>query len=298
MNQLVAKHLREISTLYSIKGDRWRASAIGRAADCVEAFRDEITEENVQDIPGVGQSVAKTILEFQKRGNSVKMRELGKEIDPQCLSMLIVKGIGPKTAWKFYQEGVKNFEKLVKVWEKGELDERYDEAMRQAISRRGERAHRAAAQAMGQALLGAMKNRKGVKRISLAGSVRRQKETSKDLDLLISAKAAERQKLINAFCKLGKVISKGEMKASIWFELGENTMQADLLVIPDASFGAALQYFTGSREHNIQIRSMAQKLGYKANERGIYKEGRKVGGKNEEDIYNILGIEMPDPEDR
>ncbi len=299
MNEQLVQHLRDISHLYQIKGEAWRGTACARAADNVESFRKKITPDNVNDISGVGKGLAETILEFQKTGTSSKYVYLAEHVDPQCLTMLAVKGIGPVAVRNFTQIGIMNFDDLVEAWTAGKLDVRFDEAMRQAMARRGmKRIPRDIAQTMAAALLAIMKEQKGVTRISTAGSVRRLKETSKDLDVLISAKVKDRPGLIEAFSKLGPVINKGVAKASIWYTLGDNTIQADLLVVPDNSFGAALQYFTGPREHNIELRSLAQTKGFKLNEWGIYQNGRKIAGKNENDIYKALGLKMPPPEQR
>lgn len=300
-NHLIAEHLGKIAMLYQIKDDKWRATACSRAAENVGRYGDPITVENVTKIEGVGTGLAETILEFQSTGTSEKWEALAKEIDPQCLTMTIVKGIGPKTAWAWYQGGVKNFDSLVRYWKKGELEDmdRWDEPIRQALARKEARQPFSVAFHMASTLLDSIRAQPGVIRASVAGSVRRLADTSKDLDILASCSTKEdRLRLIKTFCQWGKVISQGQTKASIWFTLGETTMQADLLVVSDDSFGAALQYFTGSREHNIQVRSKAQDLGYKVNEFGIYKGRTKVGGAAEEDIYTIIGIPMPAPEDR
>lgn len=298
-NHLIAEHLNKIALLYQIKDDKWRAAATSRAAENVGRFRDPITAENATKIDGVGTGLAETILEFQKTGTSEKWKRLTEEIDPQCLTMTVVKGIGPKTAWGFYQAGVKNFDSLVRYWKKGQIEDRWDEPIRQALARKEARLPYAIASHLAYTLLDSVKAQPGVMRAAVAGSVRRLADTSKDLDILASVESKEdRVRLLKTFSQWGKVINQGQTKASIWFTQGETTMQADLLVVSDDSFGAALQYFTGSREHNISIRSKAQELGYKVNEFGIYRGRTKVGGRNEEDIYNIIGIPMPAPEDR
>jgi len=298
MNSLISQHLRQISILYQIQGNTWRSRAFTQAAEGVESFDELISDKNVTSIIGVGKGISRSILEYQKTGTSLKFDELSKEIDPQCLSMLAVKSVGPKTAWKFYQNGIKNFDEMVVAWKKGKLDDRFDEPMRQAINKKEARINKYTAKKMADAMLAALKLQEGVIRAEVAGSVRRGKETSKDIDILVSGKTSARSGFISAFTKLGKIINVGDTKSSIWFTLGENTIQADLLVVPDNSFGAALQYFTGSKAHNIEIRARAQKLGYKVNEKGIFQGTKKVGGKNEEDIYNILNVKMPSPEER
>lgn len=299
MNEIISEHLKTISILYQIKGENRRYSSYARAAEILSTHNELITKDNVIQIYGIGKSLAQTILQFQETGTSDKYQELVKEIDPQCLSLLLVKGIGPKTAWKFYQSGIKNFDQLVSLWEAGKIDQRFSDGIKQAIERKGSRIHGAIVQVMGDNLLQTLNARKGVLRASLAGSVRRKKETSKDLDIILSAAKEEKQNILDFFSKLGKEINKGETKSSIWFTFRGTTIQTDLLVVDDESFGAALQYFTGSKEHNIKIRSLAQSKGFKVNELGIWdKNGLKLGGKNEEDIYNVLGIPMPNPEER
>lgn len=298
-NYLIAEHLNKIALLYQIKDDKWRATATSRAAENVGRYRDPITVENATKIDGVGTGLAETIAEFQRTGTSEKWKALSEEIDPQCLTMTVVKGIGPKTAWGFYQVGVKNFDSLVRYWKKGQIEDRWDEPIRQALARKEARVPHMTAAHLAYTILDSVRAQPGVIRSAVAGSVRRLADTSKDLDILVSAATKkERLALIKTFCQWGKVINQGQTKASIWFTLGETTMQADLLVVSDDSFGAALQYFTGSREHNIQVRAKAQELGYKVNEFGIYRGRTKVGGAKEEDIYNVIGMTMPAPEDR
>lgn len=300
MNKIISEHLKTISILYQIKNDNRRYSTYSRAAEIVGSTTDPITKDNINQIYGVGKSLAKTILQFKETGTSTKYEELSKEIDSQCLTMLLVKGIGPKTAWKFYQSGIKNFDDLVSSWEAGQIDQRFSDGIKQALERKGERVPGSLAASMGYYLLQMLKGREGALRADVAGSVRRKKETSKDLDIILSAATdKDKKNIIDFFSNLGKVITKGETKCSIWFFYRDTTIQTDLLIVDDESFGAALQYFTGSKEHNIKIRTLAAQKGYKVNEFGIWdKSGKKLGGKNEEDIYNILGIKMPNPEER
>lgn len=299
-NAQIADHLKKISQLFTIKNDAWKASAFARGADSVLGEQEQVTEKNVMKIDGVGKSLGATITEFINTGSSAKYNVLAEEIDPSCLTMLAVKGIGPKTAHKFYTEGgIKNLDELVAAWEAGKIDPRFDEAMKQALENKGARVVYYIAKGLADTIQAELEKSPDIQRLQTCGSFRRRLSTVKDLDFVVSLKpGTDSAKIIETFCGLGKVINKGETKAAIWYTLGGVTMQADFLVVPDESFGAAIQYFTGSKDHNIEVRGLAQKMGYKVNEYGIFKGDEKVGGLNEEDIYNILNIPMPKPEER
>jgi len=305
-NAQIADHLRKISNLFVIKGDKMRAGAYARAADTVLLEEQPLVanEAVTSKVSGIGKSIKGTILEFFLTGTSEKFKALADEFDPECLSMLLVKGIGPKTAYKFSkEEGIKNFDQLVKAWEAGKLDPRFGEGIKQALERQGGRIeyHQALGLAETVQDLLLMHHDEVINRIQMCGSLRRKKTSIKDIDFVVSGKHPEDAKtIIDTFVTLGKVINHGDTKAAIWYTLGEITMQVDLLVVPDESFGSAIQYFTGSKEHNIEIRTLAHGKGMKVSEYGIIDiaSGKTLGGKNEEDIYNILGIAMPKPEDR
>lgn len=303
-NAQVADHLRKVSNLFVIKGDKMRAGAYARAADSILTEEQSVSEHLDRKIPGVGKSIFESIYEFCAEGSSAKFDALATEFDPECLTMLLVKGIGPKTAYKLSTEdGIKNFEQLVKAWEEGKVDQRFGDGIKQALERHGERVEYNLAQGLATSAFSYLNevHNKDIHRMEMCGSLRRKKASIKDIDFVVSINdkhAAER--LIDTFTTMGRVINKGDTKAAIWYTLGEITMQIDLLVVDDESFGSAIQYFTGSKEHNIEIRTLAQSKGLKVSEYGIHSiaDGKKLGGKNEEDIYNILGIPMPKPEDR
>ncbi len=141
-----------------------------------------------------------------------------------------------------------------------------------------------------------MKRVAGVKRVSEAGSVRRRQETIGDLDLIISATSPK--KVVDKFCKLKgvkKIQAKGNTKASV---LMENNLQVDIRVVPDYEYGSALQYFTGSKAHNINLRKIAIRKGMKLNEYGLFLKGKRVAGKSEYSVYRKLGVKFVKPKDR
>lgn len=295
-NRLVAEHLRLISLMYNVEGEYMRGRAYANASEAVKNHKEELIAGRMPRILAVGNSIEKTICAFLVTGSSARYRMLAERVDPQMLTMLIVKGIGPKIAKSFYDSGIKNFDELVKANEEGKIDPKFSASIKQAQTSKGERINHRMALAMGEAILGKMKSLKETIRAEIAGSIRRKKESSKDLDIVCSSENPE--KLLDVFCSLGDVINRGEHKAFIWFTLDGKTIQADLLVVDDDSFGAAIQYFTGSKEHNIEVRKLAQSKGMKVNEKGIFRGEEKLGGKNERDIYDILEIPMPEPWER
>src|SRR5262249_57719231 len=147
---------------------------------------------------------------------------------------------------------------------------------------------------VGEKLVGEARKMKGVERADLAGSIRRGLETIGDIDLLISSRNGE--EALREFVKLPaikRVTALGGTRASV---LIEGNLQVDVRAVPEESYGAALQYFTGSKQHSVHLRTIAQKQGLKINEYGVFRGDKRIGGEKEEDTYRALGIKTPPPE--
>uniref|UniRef100_A0A7V3YH70 DNA polymerase beta n=1 Tax=Candidatus Caldatribacterium californiense TaxID=1454726 RepID=A0A7V3YH70_9BACT len=310
-NQEVAKILHDISVLLDIKGEsRFRVVAYEEAARRIEGWPEPIEEVwkngKLEDIPGIGQSIASKIAEYLATGKMAYYEELTKEIPPELIELTEIPGVGPKIARLLYEQlGVKTPEDLEKAIREKKLRNlpRLGAKSEEKIARGLEMFRRKTGRMLlGQALplvegiVALLRERTGVEKISPAGSIRRMKETIGDIDILV---ASSRPQLIMdvfvALPQVREVLAKGDTKSSIVTHEG---IQVDVRVVEEECFGAALQYFTGSKAHNIKLREIALKKGFKVNEYGIFRldTNERVGGEREEDIYEILGMEWIPPE--
>lgn len=309
----LAQAFDEMADLSEIKGDvRFKVVAYRRAAETVRSLGPEVLKRDslarLKELPGIGEGIAKKILEFRQTGSIVRLEELKQEIPEELIALLEVPNLGPRRARLVFDElGVRSLEDLRKAAEdhrlaaiKG-LGPRVEENILtgihnlQAISSRmllNQAYDQAAAiiEAMGASLPGL--------RASTAGSLRRMKETIGDIDILVAAENPH--EVTEVFCGLplvGRVIARGETKSSI---LTLDYLQVDLRVVAPDSWGAALQYFTGSREHNVRLRELARHKGLKVNEYGVFtQEGDdRIAGSSEEEVYAALSMQTPPPEMR
>lgn len=309
-NQEIAKIFNNIADILEIKGDNpFRIRAYRRAAQNIDGFAADIAgmqEEELRKIPGIGRDLAAKIREYAEKGRLAFYEELKKEIPPHFLEMLSIPGVGPKTAKIFLDGlGIKNVDSLEKIAKKGKLkglpgiQAKAEENILKGIAmikRRTDRYPIGRVLPIAEELLQKLLGEAPIKKFSLAGSLRRWKDTIKDIDILATSKNP--QKVMRAFVHLPyvkEVLMKGPTKSSIVTHEG---IQVDLRVVEGDSFGSALAYFTGSKAHNIRLREMAVKKGLKINEYGIFKSksGRKIGGKNEIDVYKALDLPFIPPE--
>ncbi|MEK6529104.1 MAG: DNA polymerase/3'-5' exonuclease PolX [Nitrospirota bacterium] len=309
-NQEIAKIFNDIADILEIKGDNpFRIRAYRRAAQNIDGFAADIAgmqEEELRKIPGIGRDLAAKIREYAEKGRLAFYEELKKEIPPHFLEMLSIPGVGPKTAKMFLDGlGIKNVDSLEKIAKKGKLkglpgiQAKAEENILKGIAmikRRTDRYPIGRVLPIAEELLQKLLGEAPIKKFSLAGSLRRWKDTIKDIDILATSKNP--QKVMHAFVHLPyvkEVLMKGPTKSSIVTHEG---IQVDLRVVEEDSFGSALSYFTGSKTHNIRLREMAVRKGLKINEYGIFKSksGEKIGGKNEIDVYKTLDLPFIPPE--
>ncbi|HEO63753.1 MAG TPA: DNA polymerase/3'-5' exonuclease PolX, partial [Candidatus Omnitrophica bacterium] len=262
--------------------------------------------ERLKEIAGIGADLSEKIKEFYENGDIHYYQELLSEFPKEVLLMLKIPGLGPKTVKMLYQKlNITTIAGLKKMAEEGRLKElpHIKEKTEQniikgieLIKKGDERMVLGAALPLAEEIIAELKDLKEVKIINYAGSLRRMRETVRDIDIL--AGSEKPQKVIDRFTSLGivkKITAKGDTKASI---LTDRDIQVDLRVVKRDEFGAALQYFTGSQNHNIHLRQIAQKKGLKVNEYGVFKQktGEKIAGENEEDVYKSLGMSWIAPE--
>jgi len=310
-NQEVAKILHDISVLLDIKGEsRFRVVAYEEAARRIENWPEPIEEVwkngKLEDIPGIGQSIASKIAEYLATGKMTYYEELTREIPPELIELTEIPGVGPKIARLLYEQlGIKTPEDLERAIREKKLRNlpRLGAKSEEKIARGLEMFRRKTGRMLlGQALplvesiVALLRERTGVEKISPAGSIRRMKETIGDIDILVASSRPQRiMDVFVALPQVREVLAKGDTKSSIVTHEG---IQVDVRVVEEECFGAALQYFTGSKAHNIKLREIALKKGFKVNEYGIFRldTNERVGGEREEDIYEILGMEWIPPE--
>ncbi|MFZ6016063.1 MAG: DNA polymerase/3'-5' exonuclease PolX [Nitrospirota bacterium] len=309
-NQEVAKIFNDIADLLEIKGENpFRIRAYRRAAQNIEGLTKDVAEtpkDELIKVPGVGQDLAGKIEEYVKTGRLQFYEDLKKEVPEGLSALLSVPSLGPKTAKLLFERlKIKDIETLEQLAREHKLiglpgiKEKTEENILKGIEmlKRGmERQPLGKVLPIANNILEHLRKNAPVKELSLAGSLRRWKDTIKDIDIL--ATSENPREAMNAFVHLPHVkdvLAHGPTKSSIIIHEG---LQVDLRVVEKDSFGAALAYFTGSKAHNIRLREMAMKLGLKINEYGIFREKdeKKLGGREEEDIYRILGLPYISPE--
>ncbi len=310
-NQRVARIFEEIADLLEIKGENpFRIRAYRKAVLSIETLTEDlknlIEEKRLEKIPGIGKDLAQKIEEIVKTGTLEQLEKLRKEIPPSLIELLSVPGLGPRTAKVIYDNlKIKSIDELERMAKEHKLQklpgirEKTEENIIKGIEilRAGrERRRLDQAISIARSFINELKNVLGVEKISEAGSVRRRKETIKDIDILITS--SNPSYVMDRFVSnplVWEVILKGETRSSI---RTKELMQVDLRIVEPDSFGSALAYFTGSKEHNIRLRDMAKGRGLKLNEYGIFSEknGEKIGGKEEDDVYRILELQYVPPE--
>jgi len=320
-NQLVAQIFRDIAKILEIKGDNvFRIRAYERAAENIESLSenidDVVREERIRDIAGVGKDLEGKVREIVETGKLRFFARLKKTIPSGLLELLNIPTVGPKTAKLLYEElKIKNIAGLEKAIQKGRLlglfgiKEKTVENITHGIEllkRAKERMPLPVAAQTAKEFIEALKKLPQVKKISTAGSLRRQKETVRDVDILmISDQPARVMEVFTGLKPVKEVLAEGETKSSV---RTRDDVQIDCRVVRAKSFGAALLYFTGSKNFNIHLRKMAQAKGLKINEYGIFSAaggsasgGRKdkyIAGETEEEIFKLLGLSYIEPEMR
>ncbi len=317
-NAEIANIFREIATILEIKGDnRFKIRAYERAAQNIEGLSEDIetyaASNSLRTIPGIGHDLEERIKEYLEKGKIKYYQTLKKSIPSGLLELLNIPSIGPKTTKLLYDElKIKNIASLEKAIKRNKLTglpgikEKTIENIKNGIEllKRGrERMPLYYAAQIANEFITQLQKLPETKKLSVAGSLRRCKETVRDIDILVISR--EPQTIMKAFVTaplVKDVLAKGDTKASV--RTGER-IQVDCRVLDEKSFGAALVYFTGSKNFNIKLRQMAIKKGLKVNEYGIFsatkRGGRKekfVCGRNEEEVFKTLGLEYIPPEIR
>ncbi len=312
-NKELARIFEKTADILEFLGDNpYRIASYRRAASLISELPDDIEEVyrsgKLSRLPGVGASTLLKIEEFLRTGTVKKYEDLRKKVPEDLLELMDVPGIGPKTLRVAYDKlGVKTKEDFLRVLKDGSLAKlpgfgakKVENILKGIELWRSaqERMFLIEAYPMAEDVVEYMKKEKSVKNISIAGSLRRMKETIGDIDILISAEKKDWGKIHEHFVKypeINKILAKGETKSSIVLKNGR---QVDLRTVEPISWGAALQYFTGSKEHNIKIRDIAKEKGLKVNEYGVFRADtdERLGGETEEEVYKLIGMQWIPPE--
>jgi len=310
VNAEVAQVLYEIGELLTIKGDRFRSRAFLMAAQRVASLTEDI--RRIRDrgelvkIPSVGKSIAAIIEEVLDTGESGQLEELRESLPHGVRDMMELEGVGPKTALRLHSDlGIVSIDILEEAVKAGRLRDlkgfgaKTEENILKSIEAyrgRQERFLLGGILPVVDQIVDYMKESDVVLEVEPAGSARRRKETIGDLDVLVSSvRPEEVAEWFVSMPRVSRVVSKGTTRSTI--VVGAR-FQVDLRVVPPDSYGSALQYFTGSKEHNINLRTIAVKKGYKLNEYGLFDRDseRRVAGETEEEIYSTLGMSWMEPE--
>ncbi|MBI5233334.1 MAG: DNA polymerase/3'-5' exonuclease PolX [Deltaproteobacteria bacterium] len=309
----IARVFHEVADLLEIKGENlFRIRSYRNAALVIEGLPLSIKDiaakglDALEAIPGIGRSIAEKIEELFKSGRCAYHDELLKEYPHGVLTMLKVSGVGPKKAGLFYKTlGIKSIEELLRAAREGRLNSlpgvgvKTEDRIKRSIEELKAVSGRFSIwEVFSEAvqLTGYMKSLDGCIECMPAGSLRRWKETIGDLDILaVCKKAAPIMDHFTSYPLLKEVIAKGGTLSTIILRSG---LQVDLRVVDLSSFGAALQYFTGSKAHNIVLRERARKMGLKINEYGVFREidDKRIAGRTEEDVYSSVGLPFIPPE--
>ena len=298
--------------------DPFRVNSYRRAARVLRDTTADLAalaaEGKLTVLPGVGKSTAEKIAEYLKTGHVTRHEELRAKVPAGLLELLRVQGLGPKTAGKLWHEAkITSLEELREALDKDPrrllgiegLGEKKLALMREALQFAEATVGRFLlhqAQRLAEDLLAAVGAARGVRRAEAAGSLRRRRETIGDIDIVCQADAKHAQAAMDAFAAapgVQKTIARGETKCSVVLP---GPFQADLRIVPEESYGAALAYFTGSKAHNVALRTLALKHKLHLNEYGLFvqagggKTGRRLAGQDEEGIYKALKLAWIPPE--
>lgn len=319
-NREIAAALEEVADLLEFQGAnpfrvrayRNGAQKVKDAAKSLAIIVEQSGATALTEIDGVGKDLAEKIAELATSGSLAMLDELRAEVPASVMALMRIPGMGPKKAATLHKElGIQSLDQLRSACEAGEVQKlkgfgkKTEETILAGIelaAKAGERVRWADADAVVQRLLAHMDGLKAIKRREPAGSYRRGKETVGDLDLLVDVGEAMGPVAVTAvmdrfgqFEGVAEVIARGDTKMSVRLDSG---LQIDLRCVPSQSFGAALQYFTGSKEHNVEVRGRAKAKGLKVSEWGVFKtdSDQRVAGDTEEEVYAALDLPCFPPE--
>ena len=308
-NKELADLFNRMADILEFKDENpFKISAYRKAARIIGDLTQDIEEiaesGKLKEVPGIGEGMAQKIVEYLKTGKVSKFEEVRKGVSDALIAIMDIPGMGPKTLSMIHREkGISSLSQLERAVEDGSLvglpgigEKKVENIKRgiQLLKQSKGRMNLGIAFPVAKEIVETLREKAGSRKIEWAGSLRRMRENIGDIDIL--ATGQNKEKIVHTFTHLPEVkevLASGETKASVIVEGG---IQIDLRVVEEDSYGAALQYFTGSKGHNIHLRGIAKTKGIKINEYGVFKGEKKVGGKEEEDVYRALGMDWIEPE--
>jgi DNA polymerase (family 10) len=313
MNNKIAKIFREMSVMLGMQGVSFKPQAYEKASLVIGELTEDVKDiykkgglKDLEKIPGVGKGMAERIEEYIKTEKIKDYENLKKKIPVDIESLNMVEGIGPKGIYKLYNElGIRKLVDLEKAARSGKIrklegfGEKSEEKILHGIEFLKKHSGR---YILGfvlpeiRLIVSKLESSLYTDKVVVCGSARRMQETIGDVDIVVTSKKPDEvMKFFVGMPEVSNVIEHGDTKGSVRLK---NGLEIDLRVIDPESFGAAVQYFTGDKNHNIELRKIAIDKGYKLNEYGLYNGNKIIAGKTEEEIYEKLGMDFIEPEMR
>ncbi len=309
-NLEVARLLDEIADILDFQGVTFKPEAYRRAARNIGSMSQDLgevwEEGRLASLPGVGKAISEKIAEYLETGSLAYHQRLLEEVPRGVLDIMHIPGVGPKTAKLLHQRlGVASVEELKEAAREGRLEgikglgpKKAENILRGIAIRASTKGRKLLGEALpvAEGILDHLSAHAPVHRMSVAGSLRRMQETVGDIDILVtSPDPPQVMATFTSMAEVAEVLLQGETKSSVVLKDGTQT---DLRVLDEDSFGSALQYFTGSKDHNIQLRSYAMGRGLKVNEYGVFRGEERLAGATEEEVYAALELPFIEPEMR
>lgn len=306
----IANIFDEIADFLEIEDENpFRIRAYRNAARTVRGLGSDLKDmvaagEDLTELPGIGKELAAKIREMLETGTVKALVKLQQRIPQSVTEILKLPNLGPKRVRILYHDlKIENLQQLAKAAGQGRIrtlegfGEKIEKAILEAVEARTQKEKRFMIAEAGRyvhSLIDYLKNVPGAKEVVAAGSYRRARETVGDLDILVTARKTS--PLMDRFVEydeVAEVLAKGKTRSSVVLRCG---LQVDVRLVAQSSFGAALQYFTGSKDHNIAIRRLGQQRGLKINEYGVFRFEKRVAGRTEESVYRALDLPLIPPE--
>jgi DNA polymerase (family 10) len=310
LNNDIIAIFAELADLLEIRGENpFKIRAYRNAIRTIESLERPLSRmvvegEDLSELKGIGKDLAMKIVEIVRTGSLEKLDLLREEMPPHLIDLLAIAGLGPKRIRALHELlQIKSLEDLRQAATDGKIrdlhgfGEKLEGAILEGIRRArkdGERIKWSVAEEYAEDIVSFIKGLQGVRDVIVAGSFRRRRETIADLDILVTAR--EWKGILNKFLNYGgikSVLSHGKTRATV---LLKSDLQVDVRSVAPRSYGAALHYFTGSKAHNIAIRTIAVGMGLKINEYGVFRGEEFVAGETEEDVYRSVGLPYIEPE--
>lgn len=311
-NTEIAAILGEVANLLDIKGaNEFRVRAYRNAERTVKDMSGSIAKrleagEDLSDYPGIGSGIAEKIAEIVKTGHLRQLDELRQAVPPELLEVMELEDLGPRRAKQLYDKlGISTIDELEQAAQQNRVREvegfgakTEQKILAQIAKRREQPVERRLllpeAEEIAESYLRYLRDSGEVERIEVAGSYRRRKETVGDLDILAICKSGSQiMDRFTSYEDVDRVVSRGETRSTVMLTSGT---QVDLRVLEERSYGSALLYFTGCKAHNIALRRIAQDMGYKISEYGVFEGQKQVAGESEQELYGVLEMAWVEPE--